>query len=204
MGQTLLVDAPSIFAFQQHLKQQDYPIQGNINYGALLEALQLPPQASNRPRPLSVSGSRTGVRTHSVVRSEASASPVTFDKMFAFVAINPEHDGQQKFCAFLRGQGFTVDETDFRRLHHPHARQFIPTALNALTFTWPACWPLHMTGMGNHARYHICWSSPTLSTRITPSWIMSKTETGRLRSLFLGTEWKTDGNEPVYLMRTLR
>jgi hypothetical protein len=34
--------------------------------------------------------------------------------MFAFVAINPEHEGQQKFCAFLRGQGFTVDETDFR------------------------------------------------------------------------------------------
>ena len=34
--------------------------------------------------------------------------------MFAFVAINPEHEGQQKFCAFLRAQGFTVDETDFR------------------------------------------------------------------------------------------
>jgi hypothetical protein len=34
--------------------------------------------------------------------------------LFAFVAINPEHEGQQKFCAFLRGQGFTVDETDFR------------------------------------------------------------------------------------------
>ncbi len=110
MGHALLIDATSIFAFQQHLKQQDYPVQGNINYGALLDALQ-PHSAANSRQPLSVSGSRTGSRSHSI--SGSSSSP-GFDNMFAFVAINPEHEGQQKFCAFLRGKGFTVDETDFR------------------------------------------------------------------------------------------
>src|SRR5438046_2761134 len=42
MGRALLVDATAVFAFQQHLKQQGYPIQSNINYGALLEALRGP------------------------------------------------------------------------------------------------------------------------------------------------------------------
>ncbi len=68
MGQALLIDATSVFAFQQYLKQQDYPIQGNINYGALLDALQSPSLTSNRRRSVSVSGSRTGSRTHSILR----------------------------------------------------------------------------------------------------------------------------------------
>ncbi|HEX4124273.1 MAG TPA: hypothetical protein VHY37_06055, partial [Tepidisphaeraceae bacterium] len=110
MGQALLIDATSIFAFQQHLKQQDYPVQGNINYSALLDALK-PSTAANPRHPGSVSTPRTSPRVRSV--PGAGSSPV-FDNMFAFVAINPEHEGQQKFCAFLRGQGFTVDETDFR------------------------------------------------------------------------------------------
>ena len=116
MGQALLIDATSVFAFQQHLKQQDYPVQGNINYGALLDALQQPPLTPNHRRSMSASGSRTGSRTHSISgsRSDSPSSSAPFDNMFAFVAINPEHEGQQKFCAFLRGQGFTVDETDFR------------------------------------------------------------------------------------------
>lgn len=116
MGDTLLIDATSIFAFQQYLKQQDYPVQGNINYGALLDALQRPAPASNLRAPTSTSRVRSAPRGHSAsgLRSEPAASPDSFDNMFAFVAINPEHEGQQKFCAFLRGQGFTVDETDFR------------------------------------------------------------------------------------------
>jgi hypothetical protein len=84
MGLALLVDATSVFAFQQYLKQHDYPVQGNINYGALLDSLR------------------------------KKFSDEQIDRMLAFVAINPEHEGQQKFCSYLRGQGFTVDETDFR------------------------------------------------------------------------------------------
>ncbi len=34
--------------------------------------------------------------------------------MFSFVAINPEHGVQQRFCASLRNQNFIVDETDSR------------------------------------------------------------------------------------------
>lgn len=83
MDLALLVDATSIFAFQQYLKKHDYPVQGNINYGALMDSL------------------------HRLVTK-------TFKPMLAFVAINPEHEGQQKFCEYLRGRGFMVDETDFR------------------------------------------------------------------------------------------
>lgn len=112
MGHALLIDATSVFAFQQHLKQQDYPVQGNINYAALLDALQPSPLALNPQRSMSGSGSRN----HSISGStwKYAGSSTRFDNMFAFVAINLEHEGQQKFCAFLRGQGFTVDETDFR------------------------------------------------------------------------------------------
>ena len=84
MGLALLIDSTSVFAFQQYLKQHDYQVQGNINYGALMDA----------------------------IRRKFNGEP--FEPMFAFVAINPEHEGQQKFVAYLRGQGFTVDETDFR------------------------------------------------------------------------------------------
>lgn len=125
MGLTLLVDATSVFDFQQYLKQHDYPVQGNINYGALLDALRrlLPGSLSGSAsgtRWRSVSGSGSGSRTHSVSgstsrsHSTSGVSPMPFERMLAFVAINPEHEGQQKFCAYLRGQGFTVDETDFR------------------------------------------------------------------------------------------
>jgi hypothetical protein len=84
MGPVLLVDTTSVFAFQQFLKKREYPVQGNINYSGLLESVRRRFQG------------------------------LTFEPMFAFVAINPEHEGQQKFCAFLRNQGFIVDETDFR------------------------------------------------------------------------------------------
>lgn len=116
MGRALLIDATSIFAFQQFLKQQDYPVQGNINYGALLDALKTSAFPSNSSGPPLTSVARAKPRAHSVAgsRSEPATSLARFDNMFAFVAINPEHEGQQKFCAFLRGQGFTVDETDFR------------------------------------------------------------------------------------------
>jgi len=113
MGRALLVDATSVFAFQQYLKEHDYPVQGNINYGALLDALRRLLAGSG-----SQSGSASGPRSRSVSASRShstsGALPMPFEKMLAFVAINPEHEGQQKFCAFLRGQGFTVDETDFR------------------------------------------------------------------------------------------
>lgn len=105
MGLALLVDATSVFAFQQYLKQHDYPVQGNINYGALLDAL-----SRSAIELLLASGPQ--LRSKLGPRHVGSSSP--FDLMFAFVAINPEHEGQQKFCSFLRGQGFTVDETDFR------------------------------------------------------------------------------------------
>ncbi len=84
MGLALLVDATSIFAFQQKLKDHGDSVQGNINYGGLMDSLY----------------NKFGVEQ--------------FVPMLAFVAINPEHEGQQRFCSFLRGQGFTVDETDFR------------------------------------------------------------------------------------------
>ncbi|MBU0718668.1 MAG: hypothetical protein KJ749_10505 [Planctomycetes bacterium] len=84
MSSALLVDTTSVFSFQQYLKKHDYPVQGNINYGALLESLH-----RNFPNG-------------------------GFNPMLAFVAINPEHEGQQKFCAYLRNQQFIVDETDFR------------------------------------------------------------------------------------------
>lgn len=116
MGRALLVDATAVFAFQQYLKDHDYPVQGNINYGALLDALRRTLTSFGSPAVsgssgLSRSGSRPGSHTHSV---SGSALGTPYEKMLAFVAINPEHEGQQKFCAYLRGQGFTVDETDFR------------------------------------------------------------------------------------------
>ncbi len=97
MSLALLVDATSVFAFQQYLKEHDYPVQGNINYGSLLTALGQYFAPDQRAGSGPGRGDRCG-----------------FDPMLAFVAINPEHEGQQKFCAYLRGQGFTVDETDFR------------------------------------------------------------------------------------------
>lgn len=127
MGRALLVDATSVFAFQQYLKQHDYEVQGNINYGSLLDALRRlladsgsPSGSASGARSRSVSGSGSGSRNHSVSGSASRSHsiggslPTPFEKMLAFVAINPEHEGQQKFCAYLRGQRFTVDETDFR------------------------------------------------------------------------------------------
>jgi hypothetical protein len=83
MAPGLLVDTSAVFAFQQFLRAHDYPVQGNIDYGALLSSL-----------------SQRTVRE--------------FDPMFAFVAVNPEHEGQRKFIHFLAQKGFIVDETDFR------------------------------------------------------------------------------------------
>lgn len=92
MSLALLVDATSVYAFQKHLKDDGYSVQGNINYGALLDAL----------------------RKEFKDDMDANSNNNLFDKMLGFVSINPEHEGQQKFCAYLQGQGFTVIETDFR------------------------------------------------------------------------------------------
>lgn len=132
MPYELEIDTTSVFAFQQFLKQQDYPIQGNINYGALLDALhgavnESPSAVQSRSLPSnSVPRSRLSSRTTAVTRN--GPEPVRFNHMFAFVAINPEHEGQQKFCAFLRSQGLTVDVTDYRdafvlpNREHPYQR----------------------------------------------------------------------------------
>lgn len=105
----LLVEAPSVYDFQQFLKQNEYPVQGNINYAALLSALQ------RRFAPGQGFGGMIGDRDGSGFGDGSGRGNRTcFERMFAFVSINPEHEGQQKFCAFLRGQGFTVDETDYR------------------------------------------------------------------------------------------
>jgi hypothetical protein len=38
-----------------------------------------------------------------------------FTQKLAFVAVNPEHEGQQKFCGYLQDSlGFLVDRTDYR------------------------------------------------------------------------------------------
>ena len=86
MSPALLIDTSAVFAFQQFLKAHDYPVQSNIDYGALLAA----------------------------VKSRYAPQPA-FEPMFAFVAIDPEHEGQRKFTTFLdKKLGFLVDETDFR------------------------------------------------------------------------------------------
>ena len=40
MSGQLLVDCTSIFAFQQFLKDNDFPVQGTPNYAALLDGLR--------------------------------------------------------------------------------------------------------------------------------------------------------------------
>src|SRR5260370_281935 len=80
----LLVDATSIFSFQQYLKEHEYVVQGNINYAALLDALQ------------------------------EEFPDDDFNLKVAFVSIDLEHEGQKKFRQFLVGKGFTVDATDYR------------------------------------------------------------------------------------------
>jgi hypothetical protein len=84
MSTALLVDATAVFAFQGYLKQREYAVQGNINYGALLDSLR-----QEFPR-------------------------TDFSPMLAFAAINPDNEAQQKFVEYLRGRGFNVDLTDFR------------------------------------------------------------------------------------------
>ena len=124
MGLALLVDATPIFAFQQFLKERDYPVQGNINYGALLESL------------------------HKKFEGEQ------FGTMLAFTAINPQHDGQRRFCDYLRGQGFTVDETDFRDAfilpNREHAYQRLSTRLTYVVGMLTA--PYGDDGKGNAHR----------------------------------------------------
>ena len=84
MNLPLLVDATPIFAFQQYLKDHDFPVQGNPNYGALLDALK-----------------------HEFPDDD-------FNPMLAFVAISFDNEGQKKFCGFLQRLGFIVDPTDYR------------------------------------------------------------------------------------------
>lgn len=102
MGSVLLVDATSIFAFQQSLRENEFPVEGNPDYGALLEAL------------LKVRDADEAMPARSGVRYPEQALSIRFDQMIAFVAVDPEHEGQQRFCRFLRDKGFIVDETDFR------------------------------------------------------------------------------------------
>jgi hypothetical protein len=52
-----------------------------------------------------------------------------FTQKLAFVAVNPEHEGQQKFCSYLQDAlGFLVDRTDYRDAfiipgrEHPYQR----------------------------------------------------------------------------------
>jgi hypothetical protein len=80
----LLVDATSVFAFQQFLKDRDFPVSGNPNYGNLID----------------------------VLRKEFPEND--FDPMLAFVAISFDNEGQKKFVTFLHHQGFIVDVTDYR------------------------------------------------------------------------------------------
>src|SRR5438045_3199916 len=84
MSLPLLVDAAAIFAFQQYLKDHEFPVQGNPNYGNLLDAL------------------------------DQEFPGEDFNPKLAFVSISFENEGQKKFCTFLQHQGFIVDATDYR------------------------------------------------------------------------------------------
>ena len=81
----LLLDTSSIYAYQQQLKDRDFPVSANPNYAPLLDAL----------------------------KEEFPGDE--FKPKFAFVAVNFDNEGQKKFCAFLeRPLGFLVDPTDYR------------------------------------------------------------------------------------------
>jgi hypothetical protein len=84
MKKALLVDATSIYAFQQYLKDHDFPVQGNPDYAALLRAL------------------------------EQEFPSQEFDPKLAFVAIDFDNEGQRKFCSFLQRLDFIVDPSDYR------------------------------------------------------------------------------------------
>jgi hypothetical protein len=85
MDLPLLLDTTPIFAFQQYLRDHDFPVQGNPNYGALVDAL----------------------------REEFPDDE--FNPKLAFVAISFDNEGQRKFTGFLQRQlGFIVDATDYR------------------------------------------------------------------------------------------
>jgi hypothetical protein len=85
MNLPLLLDTTPIFAFQQYLKEHDFPVSGNPNYIALVDAL----------------------------RDEFPGEE--FKPKFAFVAVSFDNEGQKKFLAFLQHPlGFLVDATDYR------------------------------------------------------------------------------------------
>jgi hypothetical protein len=85
MNLPLLVDTTSVFAFHQYLKDHDYPVQGNPNYAALLDAIK------------------------------TEFPDDEFNPKLAFVAVSFENEGQKKFSTFLQHQlGFIVDATDYR------------------------------------------------------------------------------------------
>jgi hypothetical protein len=85
MDLPLVLDTTPIFAFHQFLKDHDFPVQGNPNYGALLDAL----------------------------KEEFPGDQ--FNPKLAFVAISFDNEGQKKFTSFLQRQlGFIVDATDYR------------------------------------------------------------------------------------------
>ncbi len=71
MSTALLVDTTSIYALQKTLKDHKYSVQGNINYGALLESLR------------------------------KEFPPGSFKPMIAFAAVDPESDTQRKFVDYL-------------------------------------------------------------------------------------------------------
>lgn len=81
----LALCSPSVYDFVLKLRDQKIPVPGNPDYSALLQSL------CRRLR------------------------LPDFDQKVAFVAINPDHEGQQKFCSYLKDPlGFVVDQTDFR------------------------------------------------------------------------------------------
>lgn len=109
MGLVLALDATTLFDFHQTLKQQNPSAQSNIDYRALLDGLnQLIAPDTGVGRMI---GNRDG-SGHGDGSGRGDGS--CFERMIAFASINREHEGQQKFCAFLRSIGFTVDETDYR------------------------------------------------------------------------------------------
>jgi hypothetical protein len=99
MKSALLVDTTSIYDFQQYLKHNHYRVYANIDYGALLDSV-----SHNYEKAMNLPTSQEDEEI--------------FNPMLAFVAIDPEHEGQRKFTKFLEETlGFTVDETDYRHAY---------------------------------------------------------------------------------------
>jgi hypothetical protein len=81
----LALECSAIYDYVLRLREQKIAVPGNPDYGALLKSIC----------------NRTGV--------------TTFDQRVAFVAVNPTHEGQQKFTSYLSDHlHFVVDGADYR------------------------------------------------------------------------------------------